>query len=113
MLSNLTTTEANFVLLAVMDGVRYEGCDLDKDLSNEALFSQHFRGKLASAYKVWAWALEVNYRDFINAARSSPVADLVKVAGLDVLSTMKTSMPLSGESSTTDKVESTSETSIS
>ncbi len=32
-------------------------------------FERHFRGHLLSMYKVWAWSVEVNYRDFLDAAQ--------------------------------------------
>ena len=93
----LTPDEAHEVLMALMTGVRFEGCELGKDLSDVSIFDDHFRGKILSAYKVWAWSLGENYRDFLDAALSSPMLSKFREVGTQVLST-KISTLLSQES---------------
>lgn len=93
----LTPDEAHIVLMSMMTGVRYPGLAVNKDLSDEEIFDDHFRGKLLSAYKVWAWSLQENYRDFLDAGLSSPMFSKVREVGAKVLST-KISTLLSQES---------------
>lgn len=33
-------------------------------------FETHFHGRILTLYKVWGWAVMVNYRDFLDAARN-------------------------------------------
>ena len=93
----LTPEEADEVLMSLMSGVKYEGLDTHLDLSDPVTFDDHFRGALLRAYKVWGWALGVNYKDFIDAARSSRTLSKVQAVGTQVLNT-KISTLLSQES---------------
>ena len=69
----LTDDESDFVIKSVLDGVMVEG-------GGEVLksFDEHFRGRIMHLYKVFAWSVEVNYRDFIDAALSSDLKTSVK-----------------------------------
>ncbi len=52
-------------------------------------FERHFKGRLLSMYKVWAWSVEVNYRDFLEGAQAlggGKATGLVK-QGLNFLQT--------------------------
>ena len=95
--AGLTPDEAHEILIALMTGVRFQGCPVDKDLSDLDIFDDHFRGKLLTAYKVWAWSLQVNYKDFLDAALSSSTLSKVRRVGTKVLSS-KMSTLLSQES---------------
>lgn len=83
----LTPDEADTVLMALMTGVQYAGLDTTKDLSDEDVFDDHFRGSLLRAYKVWAWSLQVNYKDFLDAALSSRTLSKVRAVGTQALNT--------------------------
>ena len=99
----LTDDEADATIKDVLDGVMVEnGGEVLKN------FDEHFRGRIMHLYKVFAWALEVNYRDFFDAALSSDlketVTEVATRAWQGAISTMK-----SGEYAPTTK-EPTSET---
>ena len=72
----LTDEEADASIKDVLDGVMVEGGgDVLKN------FDEHFRGRILHLYKVFAWALEVNYRDFFDAALSSDLKETVQEVG--------------------------------
>ena len=75
-----------------------------------ARFDIHFKGRVLAMYKVFAWAMEVNYRDFFGAAHSSPLGQILKMAGSKAWSGL-TSTPRSGSSSSDPEETSTSPTS--
>ncbi len=62
----LTPEESDEVIKAVLNGVMVEG---EGDVLKA--FDDHFRGRVLSMYRVFQWALGVNYRDFFDAATSS------------------------------------------
>ena len=107
--AGLSPNEAEIVLLALMSGVRCKVGESSADLNSKDVFNEHFRGRLLSAYKVWAWSLQCNYRDFIDAARSSGIVATLKSKGEAALgralSTTQTSPTESDESATRDKAE--------
>lgn len=95
MLSELDPDTSDRIIKTVFDGVKLEGVG---NLDEPATFDAHFRGRVMSIYKVFAWAMEVNYQDFFDAARSSPLGAIwsaVKQKGLSGL----TATLSSGESS--------------
>lgn len=80
----LSPEEADEVIKAVLNGVLVE-----KKGDVLKCFDEHFRGRVLSMYKVFQWALAVNYRDFVDAATSSgipsklaAVVETLKEAGL-------------------------------
>ncbi len=93
----LTPDESDEVLMALMSGVKYQGCPVERDLSDEDLFDDHFRGAMLRAYKVWAWALQCNYQDFLDAVRSNRTLSKIQAVGTKALHT-KISTLLSAES---------------
>ncbi len=76
--AGLTPEETETVLLSLLCGVKVAG--IAGDLSDPVRFNAHFRGRLLSAYKVWAWSLQCNYRDFIDAARSFGIVEKLESA---------------------------------
>jgi hypothetical protein len=93
----LTDEEADASIKDVLDGVMVEnGGDVLKN------FDEHFRGRILHMYKVFAWALEVNYRDFIDAALSSDLKEVVEEAGTKAWQAA-ISMMKSGDSAETTK----------
>jgi len=105
--ARLTPQQGSQVLLTMMNGTRFRGCAVHDDLSIDKVFDKHFRGRLLSAYKVWAWALKVNYRDFFDAARSNGMVSGLLAAGESALSKAGTLTRKSPESATMAKAEST------
>lgn len=87
------------ILDAVFNGVSFVGEGptgfalklWDKD------FNSHFHGRLASVYKVWAWSVQVNYRDFLDALPGLGEGK-AKDLGREVLSSLRTSTSRSGQS---------------
>jgi hypothetical protein len=51
-----------------------------KDLSDEAVLNEHFRGHLLRMYKVFAWSLGCNYRDFLDVASQVNLSNLTHLA---------------------------------
>lgn len=95
-LMNLEGEASDRLLANLFDGVYLEG---EGELEAwTPKFDAHFRGRIYAMYKVWAWALEVNYRDFLDAARGLGLSQLVK-AGKTELQTRLTQTQESGESS--------------
>ena len=94
----LTPDSSDQVIQNVLDGVRSEGVG---NLSDRITFDQHFRGRIVHLYKVFAWAVEVNYRDFFAVASSSHLLqNLRQKAGLAALHLMQT--PSSDDSSSSE-----------
>jgi hypothetical protein len=98
---NLEGARGERLIEVVFDGVyksgREDGFEL-KAWSDK--FNEHFQGRLLSVYKVWAWAVQVNYRDFFDAAQSLG-ADKAKGLGNQVFSALQTRTSPSGQSSST------------
>lgn len=65
----------------------------------DANFERHFTGRLFSVYKVWAWAIQVNYKDFLDGAQTLG-GDKAKSLGKSALNSLLTSTSESGQSST-------------
>ena len=94
----LTPEKSGEMLVLVLGTVRCEGVTT-AGFTFE-LINIHFAGILLDMYKVFAWALKVNYLDFLTAARSS---DLLGGALTALTEVFNTSMPTptSTESSAT------------
>jgi len=78
------------MIKSVLTGVRAEGVS---DLAKE--FDEHFRGRILDLYKVFAWALEVNYKDFFDAARSSALISKLSSVGVKARSLLTSTTPSS------------------
>ncbi len=88
------------LIQSVYQGVYYVGDGTDKDLGFEMKvgddkFDDHFHGRLLTMYKVWAWSMKVNYKDFLDAAQALGVGK-AKDLGKQVLGTLLTSTSESG-----------------
>lgn len=86
------------IVKAVLEGVLVEG----KGPVNEC-FDDHFRGRILTLYKVFRWAIEVNYKDFFDAVRSSALITNISSVGAKALSRL-TMTPTSTDSSSPTKV---------
>lgn len=75
--SELTPENAQVILSDGLVGIRTEGHI--EDLSDPKVFDAHFRGRIMHMYKVFAWSLGCNYRDFLDVARS---VDLKKLSAM-------------------------------
>lgn len=64
-------------------------------------FDAHFRGRLLTMYKVWAWAISVNYRDFLDGAQS--LGSEGEGLGRKALGLLQTQTDPSGQSPTATK----------
>jgi len=104
-LLELDPDTADRIIKTVMDGVLVEG---DGKLTDEAVFDQHFRGRVLSMYRVFAWAMEVNYRDFSDAASLNSLVPKLRAAGRTALDGLM-STQLSEEPSSETAEKSTSE----
>lgn len=91
----LTPEQADATIKAVLDGVSAEGVG---DLKKKEIFDEHFRGRIWHLWKVFAWSLEVNYRDFFEGLRSNMTIQRWILAGSKVWGP-QTSTSKSGESS--------------
>tara|TARA_Y100000310_G_scaffold304988_1_gene344691 strand:- start:2280 stop:2795 length:516 start_codon:yes stop_codon:yes gene_type:complete len=78
---NLDGPVGDQLIESVFSGVAYTGKSEDKDDPQadgmgfelkawDDDFERHFGGRLLSMYKVWAWSVEVNYRDFLDGAQA-------------------------------------------
>lgn len=76
----------------ILDGVLCEGVGPVNDH-----FDEHFRGRILTLYQVFAWALEVNYKDFFDGARSSALMSKISTAVAKVQSRL-TTIPTSSDS---------------
>jgi hypothetical protein len=70
-LADLSPDQWDRIVFEMMDGVLVEGVG---SLHDRGKFDQHFRGRVLTMWRVWAWAMEVNFRDFLDAVRSNDVA---------------------------------------
>lgn len=108
---NLEGDPGDRLIDSVFNGVAYTGKSEDKEYPRadglgfelkawDDDFEQHFGGHLLSMYKVWAWSVEVNYRDFLEGAQGlggGKATGLVKKG----LSFLQTPTSASGQSSST------------
>jgi hypothetical protein len=102
---NLEGGPGDRLIESVFNGVSYldEETDAKPGFALKAWdedFERHFKGHLFSMYKVWAWSVEVNYRDFLEGAQGlggDKTVGLVK-QGLNFLQTPTSA---SGPSSST------------
>lgn len=103
-LAELTPKQANRIILTAMDGVR---CGKTGDPDNKPLqlheedaFNAHFKGRTLDIYRVFSFALECNYRDFFDSARSSgllrAISSRIKAVGDAAASSLQTSPGASG-----------------
>lgn len=95
-LMNIDAEVADRLLASLFDGVRADG--IGEWEPWDAKFDAHFRGKVFSMYKVWAWSLQVNYQDFLDAARGLGLNEMLET-GKSALKDHLTSTQESGESS--------------
>lgn len=85
------------LIKAVLTGVVVEGKgDVVK------MFDEHFRGRILTLYKVFRWAIEVNYKDFFDAVRSSALITKISSVGAKAYSRL-TTIPKSSDSSSPTK----------
>jgi len=94
----LTPDNTDRIVKSVLCGVKAEGVG---DMSDSKIFDSHFRGEIMHMFRVFAWALEVNYRDFFAAARSSALLSKLKKAGKRAV-IQKIATQESGTSSSTE-----------
>ena len=100
---NLKGRAGRELLESVFNGVWVTGEESGFELKVDSReFNEHFRGKLITMYEVWAWAVQVNYQDFFDAARSLG-ADKAKGVGSQVLSALRTQSSPSGPSPSTSE----------
>lgn len=102
---NLEGPVGDQLIESVFKGVAYVG-DGGEDLGFELTpwdddFEKHFSGHLLSMYKVWAWSVEVNYRDFLDGAQALGLGK-AKDLGRQVLGGLLTPTSASGPSSSTN-----------
>lgn len=71
----LTPDSSDRIIKIALDGVKAEGVGA---VNEEKIFDNHFRSRILHLYKVFAWAIRVNYMDFFNAADSNPSISGVK-----------------------------------
>jgi hypothetical protein len=96
---NLEGEVGDRIVESVFKGVGLVG---EKDTGFELVpwdadFERHFKGRLFSMYKVVAWAIEVNYKDFLTGAQALG-ADKAKDLGKAALSNLLTPISPSGQS---------------
>ena len=84
------------IIKSLLDGVEAEGVG---SVSSPAVFDSHFRGRVLHLYKVVAWSVEVNYRDFFDAAATKKLKQSLQTV-LTRASTPPTSTQPSGPSAT-------------
>lgn len=82
---------------AVLDGVTVE-----KKGDVVKMFDEHFRGRILTLYKVFGWAIEVNYQDFFDAVRSSALITKISSVGAKAYSQL-TTIPKSSDLSSPAK----------
>jgi hypothetical protein len=61
-------------------------------------FNDHFHGRPLTMYKVWVWSMQVNYKDFLDAAQALGVGK-AKDLGTKALTSLLTPTSASGPSS--------------
>ncbi len=85
---------------SVYHGVAYVGdgkADLGFEMKvGDDKFDEHFHGRLLTMYKVWAWSMQVNYKDFLDAAQALGVGK-AKDLGKQVLDSLLTPTSESGQ----------------
>lgn len=97
MMMNLSRDVSDRLLANVFDGVLCDG--IGKLTPWDGDFEDHFHGRIFSMYKVWAWGIEVNYRDFLDAAQSLGLVKMAKEMGKSAFQSRQTQTGESGESS--------------
>lgn len=65
------------------------------------IFDEHFRGQILTLYKVFRWAIEVNYQDFFDAVRSSALITKISSAGAKAHNRLTTILTSTDSSSPT------------
>jgi hypothetical protein len=82
------------LMKAILNGVVVEGKgDVVKN------FDDHFRGRILTLYKVFRWAVEVNYQDFFDAVRSSALITKISSVGAKAYSQLTTTRTSTDSSS--------------
>ena len=102
----LTPENATVLLTEMFKGIRAEG--VDKDLSDEDTCNEHFRGRLLAMYKVGAWSLSCNYKDFLDVARQVDLKSLfakMTRAGVTKNSSTKSSPPDTSPTATPPSID--------
>lgn len=95
----LTPEKSHELIQTLLGCVRCEGVD---PLTKPAVFKKHFAGNIYHLYRVIAWSIEVNFRDFFVAAHSFPMFESIARA-VGQAATLKTTIPSSGDSSAMEK----------
>jgi hypothetical protein len=89
----LTPENADRIIKDAFHGVRAEGVG---EVAQDKIFDGHFKGRLMHMYRVFGWAVEVNYRDFFDAARGNRLLGSLR-ARVESAVSQQTSTPGSGE----------------
>ena len=84
----LTPASATVILQQGFLGITTASTPVGKDLSDEDELNSHFRGSILRMYKVFAWSLRCNYRDFLGVASPGNINRLTALA-----KTLKSSKP--------------------
>ena len=97
---NLDGPVSRELIESVYQGVYYVG-DGKEDLGFEMKvgddqFDDHFHGRVLTMYKVWLWSMQVNYKDFLDAAQALGIGK-AKDLGKQALSGLLTSTSESGQ----------------
>jgi hypothetical protein len=98
---NLEGAIADELVEKVFTGVTFLGEETDESPGFEmkawdGKFNDHFHGSLFGMYKVWAWSVEVNYRDFLEGAQALGIGKGVG-AVKQVLGGLQTQTSASGQ----------------
>ncbi len=102
----LNAESSDRLIKATLQGVTTSGAGYVA--ATDAAFDTHFRGRILHLYKVFAWSLEVNYRDFFDGALSSPLLEKAKQAAKRAYH--RSTSTLGSGTSSTSETTSTSET---
>ncbi len=96
-MQNLDEDVSERLIERIFNGVRVR--DVGDLVPWDDKFEDHFHGRLLSMYKVWAWAIQVNYQSFLDAAQAHGLSGLLDL-GKSSLQNLQTSTDESGTSST-------------
>ena len=77
---DLTPETSTDVLKEGLRGITTSDMKSGVDLSDESVINEHFRGRILSMYKVFAWSLKCNYKDFLAVASLVNVPLLTSLA---------------------------------
>ena len=95
-MQNLDEEVTDNLIERVFNGVRVR--DVGDLVAWDDKFNDHFHGRLLSMYKVWAWAIQVNYQSFLDAAQTLGLSGVLEM-GKEALQNLQTQSDESGTSS--------------